>query len=63
MLPKFAEMEQNWIMFTPYDFIKNFRQIHLRNSHMKFKEKNKVDNTTWAKSRALIGQKRQNIFQ
>ena len=62
LLLKLAEMEQNWIMFTPYCFIKNLWQIHLHNSHVKFTEKNKVDNATWAKSPALIGQKWQNSF-
>ena len=36
--------------------------IHLRDSHMKFTEKNKVNNTMWAKLGGLIGQKQQNIF-
>ena len=63
LLLKLVEMEQSWIMFTPYGFIKNLWQIHLSNSHMKFTWGNKVDNTTWAKSHALIGQKQQNSFQ
>ena len=33
------------------------------NSHVKFTGKNKVDNTLWAKSCAMIGQKQQNSFQ
>ena len=31
----------------PCDFIKNLWQIHLRESHMKFTGKNKVDKTMW----------------
>ena len=50
-------------MFTPYGFIKNLQQIHVRDSHMKFTGKNKVGNTTWAKLCSLIGQKWQNSFQ
>ena len=59
-LQKWSEIE---LCSPPYGFIKNIRQIHLRDSHVKFMEKNKVDNTTWAKLRGLIGQKRQNNFQ
>ena len=44
MLPKLIEMEQNWVIFTPYGFIKNFWPIHLRESHVKFMGKNKVGN-------------------
>ena len=40
MLPKLREMEENWL--TPYGFVKNLQQIHLRDSHMKFTGKNKV---------------------
>ena len=63
MLPKLTEVERNWIMFTPYGFIKNLGQIHLRDSHVKFTGKNKVGYTTWAKLRDLIDQKQQNSFQ
>ena len=35
MLLKFTEMERNLIIFTPYNFIKNLRQIHLTDSHVK----------------------------
>ena len=41
-------MERNWIIFTPYGFIKNLRYIHPRDSHVEFMGKNKVGNTTWA---------------
>ena len=39
-------------MFTPYGFIKNLWQIHLKDSHMKFMRKNKAipceqNNATW----------------
>ena len=33
----------NWIMFTPYGSTKNLRQIQLRDSHVKFSGKNKVN--------------------
>ena len=42
---------------------KNIWQIHSRNSHIAFTEKNKVGNTMLAKLLDLIGQKRQNSFQ
>ena len=45
MLPKLTKMVQNWIIFTPYGFIKNLRLIHARDSHVKFTGKNKVSNT------------------
>ena len=45
--PKPTEMEQNWIIFTPYGSIKNLWKIHPRDSHMcNSKEKNKVGKTT-----------------
>ena len=31
-----TEMEQNWIIFTPYGIIKNLRQIHSKNRHVEF---------------------------
>ena len=39
-------------MLTPYGFIKNLRQIHLKDSHMKFMRKNKAipyeqNNAAW----------------
>ena len=40
-----TEVEENWIIFTPYGFIKNLPQIHPRDSHMEFTGKNKVGNT------------------
>ena len=55
-------MDRNWIIFTHYGFIKNLWQIHPRDSHVKFTEKNKVTNTTWAKLCGLIGQKWQKVF-
>ena len=58
---KLTEMAQNWIIFTPYAFIKNL--IYLRDSYVKFMGKNKVGNTMWPKLWNLIGQKRQNSFQ
>ena len=39
MLPKLAQVEQNWIIFTPYGFIRNLWQIHFWDSHRKFWEK------------------------
>ena len=63
MLPKFTEMELNWIIFNPYGLIKNLRHIDQRDGHVKLIGKNKDGNTTWAKLRGLIGQKRQNSFQ
>ena len=42
MLLKLTEIEQNWIIFMPYGFIKNLWQICLRDSHVKFTGKNKV---------------------
>ena len=54
MLLKLTEMEQNWIIFTPYSFIKNLQHTQLRDSHMKFTKKNKVGNTTWAKYAAWL---------
>ena len=63
MLLKLTEIERNWIVFTPYGFINNLWQIHLRDSHVKFMGKNKVSNTMWAKLCGLIGQKQQNSFQ
>ena len=62
MLPKLTEMEQNWIISTPYGLIKNLWQIHSRDSHVEFTGKNKVGNTTWVKLRGLIGQKRKTVF-
>ena len=56
MLPKFTEMEENRILFTPYSFIKNLRQIHLRESHMKFTGKIHVIKIMW-----LDWSKQQNI--
>ena len=41
MLSKLTEMEQNWIIFIRYGFIKNLWQIHLRESHMNFIGKKK----------------------
>ena len=59
-LQKWSEIE----LYSPlYGFIKIFWEIQLRDSHMKFMGKNKVGNTTWAKSHGLIGQKWQNSFQ
>ena len=34
ILSKLTEMEQNWIIFTPYSLIKNLWQVHSRDSHM-----------------------------
>ena len=59
-LQKWREIE---LCSPPYGFIKNLWQIHLWDSHVNFTWKNKVYNTTWAKSYALIGQKQQNSFQ
>ena len=58
MLPKLAEMERNWIIFTLYGVIKNLKgqPCDIRESHVKLTEKNKVGKTTWAKLRGLIGQ-------
>ena len=39
MLPKFTEMVRNWIIFTPHGFIKNLKQIYVRDSHAKFTRK------------------------
>ena len=39
MVPKLAEMEQSWIMFTSLWFHQKSLAIHLRDSHVKFKEK------------------------
>ena len=47
MLPKFTGMEENGILFTPYSFIKNLQQIHLRESHMKFTGKIHVIKIMW----------------
>ena len=60
-LQKWSEIE----LYSPpsYVFIKNLQLIHLRESHMKFMEKNKVSNTTSAKLCSLIGQKWRNSFQ
>ena len=44
---KLTEMEQNWVIFTPYGLIKNIWRIHLRESHVKFMGKNKVGKMTW----------------
>ena len=57
MLPKLVAKcsEFELYIFTRYGFIKNRCQNHLRD--LKLSGKNKVDNTTWAKSRSLIGQK------
>ena len=59
-LQKWSEIE---LYSSPYGFIKNLPQIHLRDNHVKFTGKNKVGNTTWEKLRSLIGQKQQNSFQ
>ena len=44
-LQKWSEIE----LRSPYGFIKKFWQIHLRDSHKKFPEKNKVDNYDMSK--------------
>ena len=62
MLPKLTKMEQNWIIFTPYGFMKDLRQIHQRDSHMKFTGKNKVGNTTWAKLHAWLVKNSKTVF-
>ena len=59
-LQKWSEIE---LYSHPYGFIKNLRQIHLKDSFVKFTGKIKVSNTTWAKLRGLIDQKRQSSFQ
>ena len=61
IMPKPTKMERNWIIFTPYGFMKNLRQIHPKDSHMEFTGKNKDHNTTWAKLHGLIGQKRHTV--
>ena len=54
LVAKWSEIE---LYSPPYGFIKNLRQNHPRDSHLKLWRKNKVGNTTWAKLRSLIGQK------
>ena len=62
MLPKLTEMEQNWIMFTPYGLTKNLWQIYLRDSLLEFTGKNNVA-IPCEQDCGLIGQKQQNSFQ
>ena len=63
ILPKFTEMERNWIIFTPYRLKKSLWQIQSLKSHIEFTGKNKVGNTMCAKLHDLIGQNWQNSFQ
>ena len=57
------QKQRNWIILTPYVLSKNLWQIILRENHMKFMRKKKVNKTTWAKKLCgLIGQKWQNSF-
>ena len=56
MLPKFTEMERNWIKFTPFGFMKN-----LRDNQVKFTGKNKIGSMTCAKLHGLIGQKQTDV--
>ena len=52
-------------MLTPPvpGFNKNLWQIHLRDGHKKFPEKNEVDNNLWVTFHGFIGLNKQNSFQ
>ena len=63
MLLKLNKMEQNRIIFTSLWFDKKYLTDPLRDSHIEFTGKNKVDNTTGAKLCGLIGSNQQNSFQ